>query len=401
MLHLLKIKNYRIFLLGIVFNDFALMISPMIIGWIMLSISGSAFWVGAAAGLGGVGMAFTSPFSGAFIDRFNKKTVMLFALYAQLVITLIMGFIIYIDLLEIWHLLIFTLTNGCFSSLRITSKLAIPYDLVGEGFLLKSSATNFLSITLMAIIAPLYGGWLLAVPDVGFAYSIWSVSVTLFVSGLIISRLNGISNPENEVGIGFLSDLIDGFRELFSNKKIRILLFCVVASETFGWSAEAMFPIIAKNELGLDSKGYGYLIAGGAIGASVTSFTIAIIPEIKNKSAMVIVGLIGFGSFLFLFALSNNFWLSFSFLGLAFVFSMFYETAINTLLQTTAPPRMRGRVLSFQTFGWGFSGMAGFISGSVALFLGAPIAVASGGLIVSLQGIRSSRSLMSLSKKNL
>ena len=106
MFEILSNKNYRIFLIGVLFNDAALILSPMIMGWVMLTISDSPLMVGMAAGLGGFGLALFSPFTGALIDRLNKRDVMIVALLCQSLISLIFGILLFVDLIKIWQLLI-------------------------------------------------------------------------------------------------------------------------------------------------------------------------------------------------------------------------------------------------------------------------------------------------------
>lgn len=60
---------------------------------------------------------------------------------------------------------------------------------------------------------------------------------------------------------------------------------------------------------------------------------------------------------------------------------------LDTLLQTTVPGHMRGRVLSIQSFGFGLSDTTGFQTGAIAGFLGAPIAIAVGAGIVIANGL--------------
>ena len=64
------------------------------------------------------------------------------------------------------------------------------------------------------------------------------------------------------------------------------------------------------------------------------------------------------------------------------------ETSMDTLLQTSVPDEMRGRVLSFQAFSFGASGTMGFYTGGVAVLLGAPIAIAIGGAVLVLHGAK-------------
>ena len=387
-------KNFRIFYTGILLNDAVLILSPMIMGWVILSISDSPLMVGMTAGLGGCGLAFFSPFTGALIDRLNKRNVMVIALICQSVISLVFGLLLYLDSIQIWQILLIAFLSGSVASFRLTCKLAIPAELVREDQLLKASATNFFSITIMAIIAPIYGGWVLK--DVGFAFAPWSCAVFLIFSAVIISRVKEIYSPQIQYGNTYLIDLMEGMKSLFSNKKVRLLIMIVLTSETFGWSVEAILPIIARDELGVDSIGLGYLMSAGAVGASITSLLISLLPEVKNKGLMVTVGLTGFGLCLILFSTSDIFWISTILLGFTYAFGLCYETSINTMLQTTVSPSMRGRALSFQTFGWGFSGMAGFMTGTIAMFLGAPIAVAAGGTVIAIQGIRTARKMFNI-----
>ena len=60
---------------------------------------------------------------------------------------------------------------------------------------------------------------------------------------------------------------------------------------------------------------------------------------------------------------------------------------METLLQTTVPDEMRGRVLSFQMFSWGITGVTGFYTGAVAALLGAPLAISIGAGVVVLSGL--------------
>ena len=55
---------------------------------------------------------------------------------------------------------------------------------------------------------------------------------------------------------------------------------------------------------------------------------------------------------------------------------------------------MRGRVLSIQSFTWGMTGFSGFYTGSIAALLSAPVAIAIGGSVLALNGLRVSRRVM-------
>ena len=68
-----------------------------------------------------------------------------------------------------------------------------------------------------------------------------------------------------------------------------------------------------------------------------------------------------------------------------------YEATLITVLQRAVPHDMRGRVLSIQSFTWGMTGFSGFYTGSIAALLSAPVAIAVGGTVLALNGLRVSR----------
>ena len=58
------------------------------------------------------------------------------------------------------------------------------------------------------------------------------------------------------------------------------------------------------------------------------------------------------------------------------------------MVQTAVPDRMRGRIISFQALTWGVTGFSGFYTGAVARRLGAPVAIAIGGVVVFANAAR-------------
>jgi len=73
-----------------------------------------------------------------------------------------------------------------------------------------------------------------------------------------------------------------------------------------------------------------------------------------------------------------------------------YEATLLTVLQRAVPHDMRGRVLSIQSFTWGMTGFSGFYTGSIATLLSAPVAIAIGGSVLALNGLRVSRRVIRL-----
>ena len=91
MLSLFKKQNYRRFYYGLLFDDASTMVSSMLLGWIVLSMTNSAFWVGATAGVSGVGMTLCSPVAGILVDRYNRRNLLLISQYSQMFLVALLG----------------------------------------------------------------------------------------------------------------------------------------------------------------------------------------------------------------------------------------------------------------------------------------------------------------------
>ena len=393
---LLSNQRFRKFWLGLLFNDAALAIEPLALGWLVLDITNSPLWVGISAGVAGVGMTLFSPVAGVLADRYNRKHLLILSLLVQSFAAIILGILLLMDLLQLYHALLFSFVSGLTGSVKFSCKMALTLDLAGRNNLLKGIAANFFSMTIMGVVAPLAGGLILV--ELGMGQAFFLVGALLLVSLMVVSLLKGIESPQYR-GASHVDDFMEGVRYVFRSPSVRLLILAVMVSETFGWAVESMLPVIARDELGLGPEGFSYLMSAGALGAAVTTVTISVVPNIENKGKLVLLGIIGFGVGLIVFAFSKLLILSLFCLAFTFGCGVAFESGLSTLIQEVIPDRMRGRVLSFQTFCWGFSGMAGFHAGPIAALLGAPIAVAIGGGVVALNGFRIARSLLLLSKK--
>lgn len=382
--------------MGLLFNDAALAIEPLALGWLVLDITNSPLWVGISAGVAGVGMTLFSPVAGVLADRYNRKHLLILSLLVQSFAAIVLGILLLMDLLQLYHALLFSFVSGLTGSVKFSCKMALTLDLAGRNNLLKGIAANFFSMTIMGVVAPLAGGLILV--ELGMGQAFFLVGALLLVSLMVVSLLKGIESPQYR-GASHVDDFMEGVRYVFRSPSVRLLILAVMVSETFGWAVESMLPVIARDELGLGPEGFSYLMSAGALGAAVTTVTISVVPNIENKGKLVLLGIIGFGVGLIVFAFSKLLILSLFCLAFTFGCGVAFESGLSTLIQEVIPDRMRGRVLSFQTFCWGFSGMAGFHAGPIAALLGAPIAVAIGGGVVALNGFRIARSLLLLSRK--
>jgi MFS family permease len=391
MLLVFRNPRFRLLWISIVINYVGLMTYFAVHGWLALTVSDSAFWVGATAGVSGLGLMGCSVFSGVLVDRMNRKKLIIAAQLAQATMAIILAALIFTDNVVLWHVMLAAFLDGTFLGIKIPARFALVLDVAGRENLLKGTAANFAAMTMMGIAIPPLAGYIVATYDIAWAYVMMGSAFA--VSAVILSFLGGITRNVRERIDSPIQDLKEGLRFAVTTPQVRALILLTLTSEAFGWAHETMLPVMAGKVLETGSQGLGFLLAAGSTGALISTLVMSSMNDIKNKGRVLMAGYIGFGVFLLLFAQSPWLPLSMLLLGMAYASVAVYETTLSTLLQTAVPDKMRGRVLSLQSFTWGVTGTSGFHTGAIATILGAPLAISIGGGVLVLNGVRMFRSI--------
>lgn len=393
MLLILRNARFRLLWTSMVVSELGIMFHITAHGWLTLTVTDSPFWVGAVAGVSGLSIIVFSTVSGVLADRLNRKYLILMTIIVQAGVATTLAALIFTEEIRLWHILLASTIEAGMMSIRVPSRMALVMDIAGRRNIQNATAANFAAMTGTGILIPPIAGQL--IENYGIAWAYVSMAIAFLVSAVMLTFLSGVGRAERTGVTSPLQDFTDGVRYVFSTPAVRLLVLLMLTSEIFGWAHEAMIPVMARDVLMTGPSGVGYLIAAGSTGALLSALVLSAIGDIRRKGIALVGGYIGFGAFLMLFASSRSLILSLLLIAAAWAAVALYETILSTLLQTSVPNEMRGRVLSFQTFTWGLSGLSGFQTGAIAARLGAPLAVGIGGGILVLNGLRLIRTLVS------
>ena len=386
MILILRNPRFRLLWSSAVVNYMGLMFYFTVHGWLALEVTDSAFWVGATFGANGLSIMLFSIAGGVLVDRLNRKLLILIALFFQVVLAASIATLIFTEHIQLWHILTAAFIDGILMSFKVPSRTALILDVAGRQNMLKATAANFAAMTGTGIIIPPLAGFVVDMHGIGWAYV--AMTSSFLLSAVLLLFLRGVRKTERKSRTSPVQDLRDGVSYMLTTPAVRLLVLLMVTSELFGWAHESMMPVMAGRVLDAGPQGLGYLISAGSAGALLSSLFLSAIGDVRKKGLALILGYIGFGIFLIAFAMSQWLFLSLALIATAYASVALYETMLGTLLQTTVPNEMRGRVLSFQMFSWGFTGFSGFHTGAIAALIGAPLAISIGGGVVVLNGIR-------------
>ena len=394
MILLVRNSKFRLLWVAGLFSDVAITLYILAHGWLALQVTDSAFWVGATAGMAGLGMMLCAGFAGVMADRLDRRVLFIVSQAAQAAIFAGVAVLVFTDRIELWQILATALADGILMAVKLPARMTLVLDVAGRENLLKANAANFVAMTIAGITVPLLAGPVVDTFGIGWIYVVMVGALAL--SGVLMVFLRGFGTSGRKRETSPLADLKEGVRFTLGTPQIRILILMMLSSEVFGWSHETMLPVMAGKVLDVGPTGLGYMFSAGSAGALISSLTLSALGEGRSAGRLLVFGYIGFGAFLMLFAASSWLPLSLVLLLAAYGSGVLYEATLITVLQRAVPHDMRGRVLSIQSFTWGMTGFSGFYTGSIASLLSAPVAIAIGGSVLALNGLRVSRRVIRL-----
>ncbi|MFN8639114.1 MAG: MFS transporter [Dehalococcoidia bacterium] len=314
-----------------------------------LELTGSATQLGFLSFFRGfVGIA-TGPIGGVLADRYSRRTVILASTVASMVQALVLAALILVNRIELWHVYAFAFSGGLIQSLTQPARQAFVYDVSTDDTLQNAIVMSSFVQNLARISGPpLIGAsvvWGIGAPFVIMAAT--QVVATFFT--LLIGKQTRQGRPVRGSAAG---QVIEGFRISWQDRRILGLIVVHSIPPLLILAYLPFIAIISRDVLHQGATGYGLMISMVGWGSIIGMFALALVGDPAHKGRLMMVGFLGYSTFLVAFSFSTNFILSLSLLGIAGLFFSVAQALNNTLIQVAAPNAVRGRVMAV----WQMSG---------------------------------------------
>ncbi len=379
----LRNRNYRLFWTGSFLSNIGTWMQSVAQGWLVLQLSNSPFWLGVVGFAGSLPILVFSLVGGVVADLFDRRKLLLLTQTALMGLALGLGVLTELRLVTVGHIAGLALLSGVMTALTLPTYQAIVRDLVEPEDLMNAIALNSIQFNLSRMIGPTLAGFAVGAIGVAGCFYLNAVSFLALIFALCRIRLPRVSATPttNSLWEGFL----EGLAYVRTQGRILRLLSIVAAISLFGLPYITLLPIFARDILRCGATGLGYLMASSGLGAVLGALVLARLGNFRYKGALAVLGGMAFGLATFGFALSRTFSSSLLFLcidGWAMVSSV---AVVNTLLQTHVPGHMRGRVMSMYTLSFmGMMPIGNLLMGTLAEWIGAPWALALGGVSITV-----------------
>jgi MFS family permease len=379
-LRALRHRNFRLFFAGQLISLIGTWMQTVAQSWLVYRLTGSSALLGMVGFAGQVPVFLISPLGGLIADRHSRQRTVIATQTSAMVLAFIFAALTLTGNIQVWQIFVLAALLGIVNAFDIPARQAFLVEMVGRDDLINAIALNSSMFNGARIIGPAIAGILVAAIGEDWCFFANGVSYIAVIIGLILMTIPPAAARVHEGSAA--SHIIEGFRFVAHTAPIRALLLLLGLVSITGMPYAVLMPIFADKIFHAGARGLGILMGFSGLGALMGALTLATRREVKGLGRWVAISCGVFGASLIVFAFSRSFWLAAA--GLVPVgFAMMTQMgASNTLIQTMAPDRLRGRVMSI--YSMMFMGMApvgALLAGIIAERVGAPFTVAAGGVI--------------------
>ena len=374
----LSSRNFRLFVFGQGISLIGTWMQAVALGWLVLEITNSPFAVGLNQALRSFGVLLFTLYAGVIVDRVDKRRLIVWTQVLQMLEALALAALVWTRSVTTWQVMALAVLFGIVNAFDIPARQAFIADLVGREDLMNAIALNSSMFNAARIVGPAVAGVLIGATGVGMCFFLNGVSYVAVVASLLAIRLPPFV-PQPMPGSAW-EGLHQAVAFIRSDARVWALVVLVAVFSVLGFPFLVLMPVVARDVLHTDARGYGLLMASVGVGAMLGALGLAVAGRRVHKGRALLAGGAAFGALLGLFAAARSVAGALALLALAGC-AMIVTTALaNTMLQTLVPDALRGRVMAFYAFVFvGMAPLGAFQAGLVAEHTGAPVAIALGG----------------------
>lgn len=290
---------------------------------------------------------------GPFIDRMNKKAIMLISDIGAGLCTLTLFLLLRADSLEIWHIYSINFVSSILGSFQYPANDVAVSLIVPKKYYIKASGMQSFSSGAIQILSPILAAFLLGFTDMSIVIIFDLVTLVFACSTLAFMVKIPFVRKTKEQKFSIMHHLFElrsAFSIIWDSTLLKkLLLFMAFINFLAGLTYYNILSPMILARSGYNAKVLGFVNGAIGLGGIIGGFLIIFMPTLKSKvkTMFLYAGL----SFFFgdiLFAFGNSMWIW----GIAgFLSSVFIPPLVaneSYFWRTIIPIEMQGRAFSFK-----------------------------------------------------
>ena len=343
----LSVPNFRLYSTGSVISNTGTWMQRVAQDWLVLELTSSGSALGITTGLQFLPFLLVTPFAGLLADRYSKRRLLI-ATQASLAVTAgILGLLASTGAVEVWHVWVLAFLFGCGTAFDTPARQSFVVEMVGRDNLPNAVGLNSASFNIGRIAGPAAAGLLISalgsgVQATGTVIALNAVSYLAVIQSL---RRMDIADLDPSVPVPRAKGAVrDGIRYVRS-KPLLVFVFTVAFfAGTFGLNFQMTSALMATTVFDKGATEYGLLGTIMAVGALLGALLAA--RRGYPRRLLLVLAPTSFAVVEIAAGLMPSFWTFAAILPLLGITSLTMMNSLQTVVQMTVEPELRGRVMA-------------------------------------------------------
>ena len=361
--------------------------------WWITQKTGSAALLATATLVAVLPEVFLAPFTGALVDRWNRRKVMIFADAIIALFTLVLAVLFALNLVQVWHIFVvlaFRAVGGTFHwpAMQASTSLMVPEEhfsrIAGINQALRGS---------LSIIAPPLGALLMTVLKFHLVIGIDVITAIIAITPLLFIHIpQPVRTDSGEILTpkALFKDMAEGFRYMKTWKGLIYLLLIAAVLNFLLGPAGTLSPLMVTQYFQKGVWELSLLDSIVGVGVVIGGLLLGVWGGFKSKIVTSLSGVVGLGLGVFIFGIvpANAFWMAVVAMGLLGFMNPMANGPLQAIMQSRVPAEMQGRVMGVtSSICTAMMPLSMIIAAPVAEFLGLRVWYWLGGALVMLIGL--------------
>jgi len=375
-----RYRDFRILWFGSCTSSIGTWMQNVAENWLVLSLSGSAFYLGLDAFLQQLPIMLFSLIGGVLADRFDRRKTLLVSQYIQMTTAFTLAALVFFGLSHVWPIMVLSFITGSAQAFGGPASQALVPTLVEKNDLPNAIALNSIQFNLARVVGPLLAGGALALFGMTSCFSLNGLSFVVVIIALMMLH---VKHTPPVAPRRIYEELRGGLSYVRHQGSLLALTVLAFTTTFLAFAVLTFLPLFAKQVFHQGVGEYTRLMAFSGSGSVVGAIVVAWLGSYRRmgRTALIVQALCGL--LIALFALSRVLWLSDILLFFTGAALIVVFATVTSLVQLVVPNELRGRVMSIYMVAFrGGMPLGSLVSGYFASKFSAPAVLVCNGILL-------------------
>jgi len=375
-------RNFRLLWTGLIVSNTGSWMQFVALGYLVDRLTQSPLYLGILATTQAIPRILFALLGGTVADRIDRRRLLFWTNLVLMGTAALLAALTLTGRIQIWHILVIAALNALVQSFDMPARHSLVPVLVGEHEVLTAISLNSVAYNGAGIFGPSIGGAVIAAIGEGGCFVVNTITYLAVLSAL---TLMAVPRQESVGGVRFTEDVREGLQLLRQHSQLVLFLGSVLALSFFGRPYVRMMPAFAREVLHVGATSLGFLQSAPGVGTILSVLLVGRLSAARGKGSLLGGAMVVYGVLVAAFGMLRSFPLALLLLVAMGTMQTMAMASANALVQLTAPPHARGRVMGF----YSMVAFGGFALGSLPVgaagdAIGIGAALSAGGVILIL-----------------